>query len=86
MATGCLACIFIHCGRARKCALMPPTGRNLSLRLSAETSTCGPRSLAASVGRVGLGLQSRQLWLVLATRVTRRRQVAVLDQALRPAA
>ena len=23
MATGCPACIFIHCGRARNCALMP---------------------------------------------------------------
>src|SRR5208282_2143958 len=63
---------------------LPPTGQNLSLRLSAATSTCGARSLAASAGRAGLGLQSRQLWLVLATRVTRRRQVAVLDQALRP--
>src|SRR5271166_6675881 len=50
---------------------LPPTGRNLSLRLSAATSTCGARSLAASAGRAGLGLQSRQLWLVLATRVTR---------------
>ena len=34
-ATGCPACISMHCSRVRKCALMPPSGR-VSREVSAK--------------------------------------------------